>query len=75
MRVKPLIDGLNNLNVGELSTLSMRVAEIRDEVQQSGFTEVSQILDEALAALEAMDVKSFRRKIQHSVSRLGHIRA
>lgn len=75
MRVKSLIEGLNSLNVGEVSTLSSRVKQYRDEAQDSGLNEVTEILDEALASLQAMDVKTFRKKIQHSVSRLGHVRA
>ena len=39
-----------------------------------GLADVAGALDEALAALAAFDLKTFRKRINHAVSRLGHAR-
>ncbi len=74
MTIKALIEVLNNLTAGELSRLSATLAEVRAEVRALGLDEIGAILDEAVAALDACDLKLFRRKLQHAVSRLGHVR-
>jgi len=74
MNVKPLIDVLNNLTTGELSALETRVRGVRGEASRLGFEEIVEILDEALGHLSACDVKAFRKRVHHAVSRLGHLR-
>jgi len=74
MDIRAVIDVLNNLTFGELSRLEGRVREVRGEVERLGHDEVVAILDEALAALEQADLRQFRRRIHHAVSRLGHLR-
>ncbi len=74
MNKKALIDTLNNLNVGELATLERRLAEVRREVAEQGLDEITTILGEAQDQLDACDLKAFRKKLQHAVSRLGHVR-
>lgn len=74
MTIRALIDVLNNLTTGELGRLAARVTEVRDEAERMGLDEVARILDDALLALAAGDLKSFRKRVQHAVSRLGHAR-
>lgn len=74
MDKKALIDTLNNLTSGELSRLEERLAELRAECQSQGLEEVREILGEAQRLLRSGDVKGFRKKVQHAVSRLGHLR-
>jgi hypothetical protein len=74
MTTRALIETLNNLTFGELGRLSARVVEVRAEAAKLGQDEAARILDEALAALAAGDLRAFRKKIQHAVSRLGHAR-
>jgi hypothetical protein len=74
MTIRALIEVLNNLTAGELSRLHARVADVRDEASRLGLAEVTTILDEARAALDAGNLKTFRRRLQHAVSRLGHVR-
>ncbi len=74
MDKKALIDVLNNLTIGELGTLRSRLAEVRNVVAGKGLDEIVTILDEARARLDALDIRGFRKKIQHAVSRLGHVR-
>ncbi len=72
MTIKALIEVLNNLTSGELGRMSARVREVRHEAASMGLEEVVRILDDALASLDACDLKGFRKKLQHAVSRLGH---
>jgi hypothetical protein len=74
MDVKAIIDTLNNLTFGELSRLSGRVREARRAARAEGLYEIAEILDDALGRLDEGDVKGFRKKISHAVSRLGHAR-
>jgi hypothetical protein len=74
MDKKALIDTLNNLTTGELSRLEGRLAEVRDESERLGYEEVAGILAEAQRQLQMGDIKAFRKKVQHAVSRLGHAR-
>lgn len=69
-----MIEVLNSLSVGELSSLRRKVEEVREGADQQGLTEITAILDEALAHLAAGDLRTFRRKVAHAVSRLGHVR-
>lgn len=72
MTTRALIEVLNNLMTGEFARVAARLGEVRREVRLMGLDDVAAILDEAVAALDAADLKTFRRKIQHAVSRLGH---
>ncbi|MBP7146930.1 MAG: hypothetical protein KBD01_05250 [Acidobacteria bacterium] len=75
MSVRGIIEALNNLTIGEISSLGRRMDEIRDEVREIGLAEVSAILDQAMESLAVGDLKAFRKRVQHAVSRLGHARA
>lgn len=72
MTVKSIIDVLNNLTLGEISRMRGRVVEARADVEKLGHAEIVDALDEALAHLDAGDIKAFRKRVQHAVSRLGH---
>lgn len=74
MDIKAIIDTLNNLTIGEFSRLEARVLEARAAAREHGLEEVDGILDQALVVLRSGDIKAFRKKIQHAVSRLGHAR-
>ncbi len=74
MTIRALIEILNNLTTGEVGRLSARVGEVRDEARRMGLAEVAGLLDEALAQLAVCDLRGFRKKVQHAVSRLGHVR-
>jgi hypothetical protein len=74
MHVKGMIEALNALSVGELAALRRRVFEVREHAARQELSEVTAILDEALEQLAAGDLKTFRRKVAHAVSRLGHVR-
>ena len=74
MNKKALIDTLNSLTVGQFSTIQSRLDEVRAATREAGLDEIATILDEARSALDEFDLKSFRKRVQHAVSRLGHVR-
>jgi len=74
MTIQALIETLNTLTTGELGQLRARVAEARAEAAAMGLADVAGALDEALAALAAFDLKTFRKRVNHAVARLGHAR-
>jgi hypothetical protein len=74
MSPRPWIETLNSLSLGELDVVRARVLQVRDEVVLAGFEEIGSILDAAIAALLVGDLKNFRRRVNHAVSRLGHIK-
>jgi len=74
MQVRAMIEALNSLSVGELASLRRKVEEVRDHAARQGLEEITAILDDALAQLAAGDLRAFRRRVSHAVSRLGHVR-
>ncbi len=74
MEIRAIIDVLNNLTTGEFSRLHDRVREAREACAERGLEEVALILDAGLECLSLGDLKGFRKKVQHAVSRLGHAR-
>lgn len=72
MSTRPLIEALNSLNIGDLESMARKVGETRAAAAAAGLSEIACTLDEAQAALDRADFKTFRKKIQHAVSRLGH---
>ncbi|MCU0231091.1 MAG: hypothetical protein MUC67_06900 [Acidobacteria bacterium] len=74
MHVQGMIEALNALSVGEISKLRQRVQEVRDAAARAELAEIAALLDQALEQLAACDLKAFRRKLAHAVSRLGHVR-
>ena len=69
-----LIAFLNALNVGELDLLSGKLGEARAACLELGEQGLADKLAEARAALEHADLKSYRRRVETVVARLGHLR-
>lgn len=74
MSKRALIEALNSITIGDLETMSRKVKTIRETAADAGLTEIATILDEALTCLDAADLKTFRKKTHHAVSRLGHLK-
>ncbi len=74
MDKRALISALNNLSVGEFSRIRSRLSALREELSAVGLDEVAGILAEAEGCLDDFDLKGFRKKVQHAVSRLGHVK-
>ena len=69
-----LIAALNTLEVGELGRIQARIAEIREELQARGLSELIEKIDECRLELDRGNMKNFRRLKETIVSQLGHFR-
>lgn len=69
-----LIAMLNALNVGELESLSGKLDEARNACVELGHAELADTLGEARTALGRADVKTYRKRVETVVARLGHLR-
>jgi hypothetical protein len=68
------ISTLNSLGVGDLDRIHLRLGEVESDLAGLGAQELVEMLTDARGALDGGDVPLFRRRVQHVVSRLGHLR-
>jgi len=74
MSASQLMAYLNAINVGELDGIQAKLDQARKacvELQQAGLAET---LEEAESALHQADLKTYRKRVETVISRLGHIR-
>jgi hypothetical protein len=69
-----LIAFVNALTLGDLDALAAKLGEARRACVGLGRPELAECLDEAAGALRCGDVRTYRRKLETVVSRLGHLR-
>ncbi len=69
-----LIAFLNALNVGELDLVAAKLDEARASCQELGQADLAEKLDEARAALRHADLRTYRKRVETVVARLGHLR-
>lgn len=75
MAVRRLIQSLNSLGVGELPRVLRHLEEARVAVRdRKDLADVAETLAEAHAAITSGDLKTYRKRIERAVSRLGHAR-
>ena len=65
---------LNSIHVGEMERITRRLDEVRKTLLELDEPELITSLDEARQAIESGQLPRFRKRIQHVVSRLGHLR-
>jgi DNA integrity scanning protein DisA with diadenylate cyclase activity len=68
------ISTLNSLGVGDLDRIRKRLDEVMADLGTLEAEELITMLTDARTALDRGDVPLFRRRVQHAVSRLGHLR-
>ena len=68
------ISTLNSLQIGEMERIRRRLVEVRRSLEEVGEPNLLAKLEEAQTAIVQGDVPLFRKRIQHVVSRLGHLR-
>jgi len=73
MDAKQLIAFLNAIKVGELDTIEGKLGEARSACEELGQPDLAASLSEAHDALEGLDMKLYRKRVQHVLSRLGHL--
>jgi hypothetical protein len=74
MTAQQLIAFLNALTFGDLSALASKLEQGRSACAALGHGEIAQVIEEARVALGNGDVKTYRRKLETAVSRLGHVK-
>jgi hypothetical protein len=74
MTPSQLIAFLNSLCLGDVGSLGAKLEEAGAACSQLGQSELASHLGEARVALSGGDVKTYRKRIETVVSRLGHLR-
>ena len=69
-----LIALLNALTVGDLDGLRVKLDEARAECEALGRDELASLVGEALDALGSGDLKTYRKRVETAVARLGHLK-
>ena len=72
--LQQLIAFLNAIQVGPLEEIRGKLDEARGRCVDLGQLELAVKLAEAQAALDAVDLKTYRKRIETVVSRLGHLK-
>ena len=72
--MQQLIAFLNAIQVGPLDDIRGKLCEARGRCVDLGQLELADKLAEAEAALDAADLKTYRKRIETVVSRLGHLK-
>ena len=69
-----LIALLNSLTVGDLDSIRARLDEALGALDTLGNDEVATIVGDARAALCGGDLKTYRKRVETAVAKLGHLR-
>jgi hypothetical protein len=69
-----LIALLNSMSCGDLEALSAKLAEAGKECATLGQDDLEQMLAEARDALLSADLKTYRKRVETVVARLGHLK-
>jgi hypothetical protein len=65
---------LNALTQGDLEAIRAKLAEARGACETLGHDDVASIVGEAQGALAGGDLKTYRKKVETAVAKLGHLR-
>jgi hypothetical protein len=65
---------LNALTQGDLDAIRAKLVEARGACEQLGAGDVASIVAEAQGALTGGDLKTYRKKVETAVAKLGHLR-
>jgi F0F1-type ATP synthase membrane subunit b/b' len=69
-----IIASLNALSKGEIDAIRTRLAEASAACRELGRDDLALQLDEARDAIVAADVRTYRKKVETVIARLGHLR-
>lgn len=65
---------LNSLSLGDLDAIRAKLEEASSACDALGRDELAAVLVEARAALSSGDLKTYRKRVETAVARLGHLR-
>ena len=74
MNTSQLIAYLNAISTGDLDSIEGRLGEARHACLQLEQSDLADKLQEATIALRKADLRTYRRRIETVVARLGHLR-
>lgn len=74
MGPQQIIAWLNSIGVGEMDLLRTKLGEARDACLRLDQTELADKLDEADRALDSADLKTYRKRVETVIARLGHLK-
>jgi energy-converting hydrogenase A subunit M len=74
MDTSQLIAHLNSLNLGEMDGLRDKLEQARRACLDLQQDELADYLRDAVQALAKADVKTYRKRVETVIARLGHIR-
>ena len=74
MTPNKLLALLNSLSVGELDSIAGKIEQAKAGCLEIGESDLATRLDEALEALDGLDMTTYRKRIETVVSKLGHLR-
>jgi hypothetical protein len=74
MNISQLIALLNSIDVGEIDTIRAKLGEAREGCLALSQAELVAKLEEAEEALGRFDLKTYRKRVETVVARLGHLR-
>jgi hypothetical protein len=74
MNASKLIAFLNAINVGEMDSIRTKLDAARQACRDLDLGDLEGVLAEAEEALGRADLKTYRKRIETVVARLGHLR-
>lgn len=69
-----IIAVLNALNVGEMEVIRAKLDEARRACRELDQEELADRLGEASSALQRADLKTYRKRVESVIARLGHLK-
>jgi hypothetical protein len=73
-RIDRAIVTLNSLKLGDVDRILLRLEQVTEVLRELSQEELVQSIQEAREAIRRADLPLFRKRVQHVVSRLGHLR-
>jgi hypothetical protein len=74
MDTSQLIAYLNAINVGEMDGIRAKLAKAKQACHELDHSGLAALLQEAEDALGRADLKTYRKRVETVVARLGHLR-
>ena len=69
-----IIANLHSLNLGEMAAIRTKIDQARAACSRLDRSDLVEKLDEAGEALERADLKTYRRRLETVIARLGHLK-
>jgi hypothetical protein len=74
MNTSQLIAYINAINVGEMDGIRAKLTNAKQACRELDYVDLAEMLTEAEDALGRADLKTYRKRVETVVARLGHLR-